>query len=214
MLPQYSVIALSLVQGQYYASTNIMDKVHSFNTATPLTGAGSDLSSSSDTGQSQDRRLGPGDTGSSCSSRHSETYKLSAGSGGSRSDESCSVMSGAKLGYPHMSSEPDHLHHHISGRLTDPGLPPPVPPMRGPSSVRALNTFGVTGYGSDNIYSATRGPVLGYPGGGGSNNHYETASFYQESSSPSPRYQPDKGEWTVRKYLYSRHSLLEEFFPL
>ena len=184
-----------------------MDKVHSFNPGASLTGAGagSDLSSSSDTGQSQDRRLGPGDT-SSCSSRHSETYKLSGGSGGSRSDTGGSAMSGGKLGHHLVASEPEHLHHHMSGRLTDPGLPPPVPPMRGPSSysagVRALNTFGVSGYGSDNIYTghyaATRGSLPGYPGGGGSNNHYETASFYQESSAPIPKYQPqpDKGEWT------------------
>ena len=97
-----------------------MDKVHSFNPGTSLVGpgAGSDLSSSSDTGKSQElRRLGPGDT-SSCSSRHSETYKLSAGSGGSRSD-SGSAMSGAKLGYHHMASEPDHLHHPMSAPEAD-----------------------------------------------------------------------------------------------
>lgn len=181
-----------------------MDKVHSFNPATSLTGAGSDLSSGSDTGHSQERRLGPGDTSSCSSSRHSETYKLS---GGSRSD-SGSAISGARPHHP-SSSEPDHLHQHISGRLTDPGLPPPVPPMRGPSSysagVRALNSFGVSGYGSDNIYSghcgATRGPVPGYQGGGGSNNHYETASFYQENSSPSLKYQPSKGEWAEKYSL-------------
>ena len=182
-----------------------MDRVHSFTPGTSLTGpgAGSDLSSSSDTGQSQElRRLGPGDS-SSCSSRHSETqYKLSGGSGGSGSrSDSGSAMSGARLGCQHLAPEPDHLHHPMSARLTDPGLPPPVPPMRGPSSysagVRAINSFGVSGYGSDNIYSghysATRAPVPGYPGSnGGSNNHYETASFYQENS--SPKYQPDKGE--------------------
>ena len=68
--------------------TKIKDNVHSLNPGTSLTGPGasSDLSRSSDTGQSQElRRLGPGDT-SSCSSLHSETYKLSAWPPSSRAE--------------------------------------------------------------------------------------------------------------------------------
>ena len=164
-------------QGQYYASTNIMDKVHSFNPSLPGNPTGSDLSCGSD--QSGNGNIGHKlqnlDTTSSCSSRQSDSYK-------SRSDSGSQGSHGAGLFHhdPRMIS---------SGRFTDPGLPPPVPPMRGPSSYNAanFNSFG-TPY-SDNIYGYQYGSRgSGYIYAPSSNNHYETASIYQENLTKSPRF--------------------------
>ena len=188
-------------QGQYYASTNIMDKVHSFNPSNSLpcpsgNATGSDLSCSSDqsgSGHVPGHKMPTGDT-SSCSSRHSESYKLS----GSRSD-SGSQGSGGGNGkkVPYHVAE-DHVHHRImssNARVTDPGLPPPVPPMRGPSSynagARSFNSFGVGGYCGDSIYNYQYGPKSPYIYAPPSANHYETASIYQEHC--LPRYEPSQG---------------------
>ena len=170
-------------QGQYYASTNIMDKVHSFNSV-PGHGnvTGSDLSCGSD--QSGNGNIGHklqnGDTTSSCSSRQSDSYK-------SRSE------SGSQGSHGKMMHNINDQRMTGSARFTDPGLPPPVPPMRGPSSYNAasFNSFGVGGQGpySDNIYSYQYGPAPPHRGSGyiyapPSNNHYETASIYTENISP------------------------------
>ena len=169
-------------QGQYYASTNIMDKVHSFNPAGSLQCppghvTGSDLSCSSEL-------TGPkhGDT-SSCSSRHSESYKLS----GSRSDSGSQGSSGT-CGKVTCHMNDDLVHHHrmmTNTRVTDPGLPPPVPPMRGPSSYNAasFNSFGVGGMPSHYYGPGMRGSYMYTPA---PVNHYETASIYQEHIPPRP----------------------------
>ena len=84
----------------------------------------------------------------------------------------------------------DLVHHRMmtNTRVTDPGLPPPVPPARGPSSYSAasFNSFGVGNMPSHYYGHPPRGP----PGPGSyiyappSANHYETASIYQEHFVP------------------------------
>ena len=154
-------------QGQYYASSNIMDQLtHSLHSTKPA----SEVSGGEKSGGLQ-----PGDS-SSCSSRHSESYKLS----GSRSDSSQGSGAG-KTVVPHCHYLSDDLVRHCRVTGGDPGLPPPVPPLRGPSSysagVRAASSFNSFGLqNSGEIY----GYRQFYPGPP-CNNHYETASIYQDT---------------------------------
>ena len=199
-------------QGQYYASSNIMDQLtHSLHSTKPA----SEVSGGEKSGGLQ-----PGDS-SSCSSRHSESYKLSGS--GSRSD---SGSSGAAA---------EHARSY-GARVTDPGLPPPVPPLRGPSSYGAgarhhhgsaasFNSFGHGAAGvagppyCDNIYgygppSRARGPgsyIYGAPVPPTHNNHYETASIYQANCGPGPRYEPQhpQGEQNLIHEMG-----IVQFFPI
>ena len=157
--------------GQYYASSNIMDHLgHSLTSTKAL--AVSEMSGS------EAVQATPGDS-SSCSSRHSESYKLS----GSRSDSS-------------QGSGPGPSHYH--GRTCqDPGLPPPVPPLRGPSSYSAglraassFNSFGLQNSGE--IYHGYR-HFYSPPG----HNHYETASIYQDTAGHSSRYSRAEGNTII-----------------
>ena len=150
-------------QGQYYASTNIMERLNTCSE--PAGGAGA-----------PPQIITTGDTVSSCSSqsRHSESYKLS----GSDSSQGSGPGPGR-----YMSD--DLIRHVMAGnsRATDPGLPPPVPPLRGPSSysagIRAASSFNSFGLqSSGEIYGYRSGPHFYSPP---CNNHYETASIYQDT---------------------------------
>ena len=208
-----------------------MDKVHTFHPTNSLPCPGAGHAAGSDGSATGSDKLmvgvagaGAGDTASSCSSRHSESYKLSGS--GSRSD---SGSSGAAA---------EHARSY-GARVTDPGLPPPVPPLRGPSSYGAgarhhhgsaasFNSFGhgaagVAGVAGppycDNIYgygppSRARGPgsyIYGAAVPPTHNNHYETASIYQANCGPGPRYEPQQhqGEQNL-----IREMGIVQFFPI
>ena len=169
--------------GQYYASSNIMDHLghHSLHSATHHHLAPSEVSVSEKSGGLL-LQATPGDS-SSCSSRHSESYKLS----GSRSDSSQASGAGAAV-VTHYLSDDLIRHCRLQG---DPGLPPPVPPLRGPSSysagVRAassFNSFGLQNSGEIYGYRHFYSPPC--------HNHYETASIYQDTAGSS-RYSKPEG---------------------
>ena len=167
--------------GQYYASSNIMDHLghHSLHSTNHL--APSEVSVTEKGGGLL--QAAPGDS-SSCSSRHSESYKLS----GSRSDSSQASGPGKGV-VTHYLSDDLIRHCRLQG---DPGLPPPVPPLRGPSSysagVRAassFNSFGLQNSGEIYGYQHFYSPPCH------SHNHYETASIYQDTPGSSRYSQPE-----------------------
>ena len=198
--------------GQYYASSNIMDHLgHSLHATQPASEMSlSEKSGGGLLGERAAPGAAPGDS-SSCSSRHSESYKLS----GSRSDSSQASGAG-KAGLPHYLS--DDLARQCRVTVTDPGLPPPVPPLRGPSSYSAgarggrgapppssFNSFGLQNsgeiYGYRHFYPS---PPC--------NNHYETASIYQDTAgSSSARYSQAEGNRIISFKPHSAVVLRENF---
>ena len=105
------------------------------------------------------------DTISSCSSqsRQSESYKLTG------SDYS----KGSRLGR-YISG--DLIRHDMTENLpvTNPGFPSPAPPLRGPSS--SFKSFGLQSSGE--TYGYRSDPYFFSPS---CDNHYETASIYQDT---------------------------------